>query len=250
MSERLWHLKRCDLFERLFPEQLQRLESRSRSRTFAARNPIYLPAEKAESVFLLATGLAKVSHLTEDGKESILAFVEPGELFGELAIFDGQQREEFVEAVEPSTVVMIPVEEMHRLISERADVALAITKIVGMRRQRIERRLKNLLFLPIRERLIHLLLDLAEQFGRPADDGIRIRLKLSHRDLANLIGATRETVTAMLGQLKLEGCIHNTRCKIVLTNSARLARSVHRQLPRETIKEYSQSRLVSPLAAV
>lgn len=248
MSEGLWYLKRCELFERLSAEQLGRLESHCRSRTFAAHTAIRLPAEKAESVFLLATGLAKVSHLIGDGKESILAFVEPGELFGELAILDGQQQDEFFEAVEASTVVMIPTEEMHRLIAERTDVALAVTKIIGLRRRRVERRLKNLFFLSIRERLIHLLLDLAEQFGRQVEEGVRIRLKLSHQDLANLIGATRETVTATLGRLKLEGSIHNTRCNIVLTNSAHLARSVHRKLPRETINEYARPRLASALA--
>ncbi len=250
MSERLWYLKRCDLFGQLSHEQLGRLESRSRSRTFAAHSPIYLPAEKAESVYLLTSGLAKVSHLTEDGKESILAFVEPGELFGELAIFDGQQRDEFVEAVEASTVVMIPSEEMQRLMAEHAGVALSITKIIGLRRRRIERRLKNLLFLSNREKLIHLLLDLAEQFGRPVDEGIQLRVSLSHQDLANLIGATRETVTATMGRLKAEGSIHNTRCKIVLTQLARLARSVHRPTPRVAIKEYAAPGLVPAFAAV
>ena len=90
MPEKLWHLKTCELFGRLSPEQIQRIESRSRSRTFPARSPVYLPSEKADSVFLLTKGLVKVCHLTGDGKESILAFVEPGELFGELAIFEGQ----------------------------------------------------------------------------------------------------------------------------------------------------------------
>lgn len=248
MSQRLWYLKRCDLFERLSHEQLERLELRSRSRTFAAHSPICLPADKADSVFFLATGLVKVSHLTDDGKESTLAFVEPGELFGELAIFDGQERDEFIEAVEASTVVMIPTEEIHRLMAERADVALAITKIIGMRRRRIERRLRNLLFLSVRERLIHLLLDLAEQLGRPVDEGIRLRVKLSHQDLANLIGATRETVTAILGRLKLEGSVCNTRCKITLTNPARLARSVHRQIFRETSRDRATSHIASPVA--
>src|SRR3990172_1313713 len=128
MPEKLWRLKTCELFGRLSPEQIQRIESRSRSRTFPARNPVYLPSEKADSVFLLARGLVKVCHLTADGKESILAFVEPGELFGELAIFEGQERDELVETVEASTVVMIPAEEMKRLMAECTDVALRITK--------------------------------------------------------------------------------------------------------------------------
>ena len=110
-------------------------------------------------------------------------------------------------------VVMIPNEEMQHLMAERADVALGITKLIGLRRQRIERRLKNLLFLPNRERVVHLLIDLAEQFGLHTHDGIRLRVKLSHQDMANLIGSTRETVTVILGQLKSEGSVAGGRRK-------------------------------------
>jgi CRP-like cAMP-binding protein len=229
----MWFLQNCDLFQRLTPDQIGRIESRSRSRTFPAHSPIYLPAEAADSVFLLAKGMVKVSHLTDDGKESILAFVEAGELFGELAIFDGSERDEYVEAVDATTVVMIPAEEMNRLMTENADVAFAITKMVGLRRQRIERRLKNLLFMPNRARLVHLLIELSEQFGVRTDDGIRLRVKLSHQDMANLIGATRESVTVALGQLRSEGSVQCGRRKITLTNPAKLARSVGRQPPLE-----------------
>lgn len=231
MSEKLWHLKNCELFQRLSPEQMDRLESRSRAKSFPAKTPIYLPSERAESVFVLASGLAKVSHLTDDGKESILSFVEPGEMFGELAIFAPESRGEFVEALERTTVVMIPIAELDRLMNEVAQVAIGITKMVGLRRQRIERRLKNLLFLSNRDRLIHLLLDLAEQFGEAEGDQVRLRLKLSHQELANLIGSTRETVTITLGQLKNEGMVSGGRCRIQLTKPAALANVVQRQVP-------------------
>ena len=181
-------------------------------------------------MFLLASGLVEICHLTSDGKKSILTFVEPGEMFGELAMFDPSQRDEYVEAVEPSTVVVIPTAEMHHLMAQCADVALAITKMIGLRRHRIERRLKNLLFLSNRERLIHLLLDLADQFGWQAADGIRLRVKLTHQDLANLIGSTRETVTVILGLLKAEGSIDGGRQKIILGDAEGLARSVSRQV--------------------
>ena len=236
MSEKLWCLKRCGLFHQLTPDQIQRIESRSRSRSFPAHSPIYVPAERADCVFLLASGLVKMCHLTAEGKESILAFVEPGELFGELAMFDARQRDEYVEALCPSTVVMIPTAEMHHLMTERADVALGITKIVGLRRRRIERRLKNLLFLSNRERLVHLLLDLAEQFGWQADDGIRLRIKLSHQDLANLIGSTRETVTVTLGKLQAEGYIAIQRRQIVILEIEKIAESVNLQVPENLIK--------------
>ena len=231
MSEKLWYLKCCDLFERLTPNQIARIESRSRIRSFPRNNPVYLPADDAVAVYLLASGRVKICHLTEDGKESILAFVQPGELFGELAIFESGERGEYVEAIEPSTVVMIPADEMHRLMQEHPDVSLGITKIIGLRRRRIERRLKNLLFLSNRERLTHLLLDLAEDYGKPNGEGILLGIKLSHQELASVIGSTRETVTIVLGQLRSEGLIQFGRLRIVLSKPDRLAHSVSRTTP-------------------
>lgn len=228
MSEKLWHLKRCDLFEQLSPEQLQRVELHSRARSFPRRSPIYLPAEVADSVFLLTAGRAKICHLTPDGKQSILAFIEPGELFGELAILDPGRREEYAEAVENSTVVMIPGQEMQRLMEQHPQVSLGVTKMIGLRRRRIEQRLKNLLFLSNRDRLTHLLLELAEQYGRPTAHGLDLGIRLSHQDLANVIGSTRETVTVVLGEMQLEGLIKVGRRKIELLAPDRLALAVHR----------------------
>jgi len=230
--EKHWCLTRCGLFERLAPEELSTLESRSRIRTFAAREPVYLPADASSAVYLLASGRVKVCHLTTDGKESILAFIQAGELFGELALLDAGERDEYVEAIEKATVVMIPASEMQRLMQAHADISLGITKIIGFRRRRIERRLKNLLFQSNRERLTHLLLDLAEDYGQPADEGILLGIKLSHQDLANVIGSTRETVTVILGQLRTEGLLQLGRQRIVIAQPERLARSVRRSAPQ------------------
>jgi len=162
MPEKVWCLKNCDIFASLQPDQLLQLENRSRMRVFSAGSPVYLPSSNTENVFLLARGMIKVCNLTPEGKSSIIAFIEPGEMFGEVALFSDESRDEFVEAIELSTVVMIPTAEVQRMMSEKSSVAIAVTKMVGLRRQRIERRLKNLLFLSSRARLIHLLLDLAE----------------------------------------------------------------------------------------
>ena len=84
MSEKLWYLKNCQLFDRMSSESLAKVELASRMRNFAKKSPIYLPADASNDVFLLASGRIKLCHLTPDGKQSILAFIEPGELFGEL----------------------------------------------------------------------------------------------------------------------------------------------------------------------
>jgi CRP/FNR family cyclic AMP-dependent transcriptional regulator len=140
MPEKRWHLKSCDLFARLLGEQIAQLDARSRLRSYPSGAPIYLPSERADSVFLLAKGLVKVCHLTDDGKQSILAFIEPGELFGELAIFDSCQRDEYVEALEPTTAVIIPADELRNLMTQHNEFAIGHTKRVGHRRPRVERR--------------------------------------------------------------------------------------------------------------
>jgi CRP-like cAMP-binding protein len=201
-------------------------------------------------VFLVAEGMVKVANHSADGKESILAFIEPGELFGELALLGVHQRDEFVGAMERTTVVMIPAVELQRLLAVRPDVTLEVTKIVGLRRLRLERRLKNVLFQSVRDRLIHLLLDLEEQFGHQTPEGVRLRIKLSHQDLGNLIGATRETITSLLGVLRAEGSIDYRRCNITLKNSSRLAKAVQRPPRGQPAIDERGCRRATNLAAI
>lgn len=231
MSERLWFLKQCDLFQQLGPDQIAGIESRCRVRVFPRSSPIYLPSDHADGVLLLAHGRVKIGSFTEDGKQAILAFIEPGELFGELALMGSQEREEYAEAVEKSTIVLIPSEVMQQLLMQNPDISLGITRLMGLRRRRIERRLKYLLFRSNRERMIHLLMELAEQYGRETAVGLELRIKLSHQDLANIIGSTRETVTVVLGELQSEGFLELGRRKIVLKDLPRLAESVGVKLP-------------------
>jgi CRP/FNR family cyclic AMP-dependent transcriptional regulator len=232
MSERIWYLKRCALLQQMTPDQLAALESRCRMRNFPKRSLVYSPHESTDGVFLLAAGRVKICTLTEDGKQAILALIEPGELFGELAVLEPGVREDFAEANEDSIVIRIPVEVMQQLMEEHAAVGMGITKLIGFRRRKLERRLRSLLFRSNRERLVLALLDLAEQYGYPTADGIQLRVKLSHQDLANMIGSTRESVTIVLGELQAEKLLRVGRRKIVLTSLERLAGSVNATPPR------------------
>ena len=226
MTEKLWYLKQCLLFQRLTPEQLAPLEARCRSRKFNRGDPIYLPADQADGVLLLTSGRAKIASFTEEGKQAILAFIEPGEVFGELSLLGESEREEYAEAVEKSTVILMPSDVVQDLVDQHPYVSQGVTKLFGLRRRRIERRLKYLLFRSNRERLVSLLLELADQYGEPTDEGVRLKIKLSHQDLASIIGSTRETVTVLLGELQSEGQLTIGRRKIMLTNPATLAETL------------------------
>jgi CRP-like cAMP-binding protein len=239
MDKSIWHLRNCELFETLSEGWIRRLESRSRMATFHAKSPIRLPEDSSNYLYLILNGMVRLSHITVDGKESILAFVGPGEVFGEGAVIDGSEVEEHVMSIEKTSIMMIPANEVMELLNENSDLALSLTKLVGLRRHRIERRIKNLLFVSNRERLIHLLLDLAEQFGTQTENGVLLKIRLVHLDIANLIGITRESVTILLGQLKQEGKLEVGRQTIIIKDLARLAHSVNRKIDR---KETSQIR--------
>lgn len=232
MDDKFWYLKNCSLFERLTPQQIQQLESKSKARQFKKGELVYVPSDQGESVLLLAAGRIKIYHVTGDGKQALLALIEPGELFGELAVFEGGIREEYAEAMEKSTVVLIPGETIQRLMEAHTEVSLGVTKLMGLRRKRVEQRLKALLFRSNRERVVHLLVELAEKYGRQTPQGVVLEIKLSHQDLANIIGSTRETVTVVLGDLQTEGGLAVHRRQILLKRLDQLAASVEMPVPK------------------
>lgn len=231
MSSTFWHIRNCQLFRKLNPEEIQQVEANSRYRKIKKNEPIYLPADLADGVLLLVSGRVRICHLTPEGKQSILVFIEPGEIFGELALVGAAKREEFAEAAEKSELVLIPRQNIEQLMALHPDLTMGISKVIGIRRQRVERRLKNLLFRSNRERLIHLILELVEQYGRRKDDTVELGIKLSHQELANIIGSTRETVTVVLGQLQNEGMISLARRKILVNQLEQLASEVGAPVP-------------------
>jgi CRP-like cAMP-binding protein len=223
LGKAIRHLKQCPPFDRLTPAECARLEARARVRAFRPREFVYYPAEPGQTVLLLTRGRVKTKALTPDGRESILAFFEAGDLFGELALLDAAPRGEYAEAVEASQVLALPREELLWLMGRRPDVALHVTRLLGLRRRRVESRLRNTLFRTVRERTVALLLELLEAHGQWAGGRWEVRPRLTHQDLANLIGATRETVTATLGRLRREGLIEVRRRRLHVLDRARLA---------------------------
>jgi CRP-like cAMP-binding protein len=226
MQDKHWFLKRCDLLGQLAHDQLCRLEARCRIGEFAKGALVYLPSDAGDGCFLLAAGRVRIFSVTPEGKQSIAAFIEPGEVFGELAIYDPSRRGDFAEAAEKATIVWMPAEVIRALAIDNPSLSLGITKLIGLRRRRIERRLRSLLFRSHRQRLVHLLLELAEQFGRPTARGVQIALKFSHQELAGVIGSTRESVTLVLGELERDGCLAIAKRRIELVAMDRLAEEV------------------------
>lgn len=231
MNDHYWYFKRCELFEQLNDEQIAQLEKRSRIKTFDRKSLVYLPEDQSDSVLLVISGRVRIYHITPEGKEALLAFIDPGELFGELTVVGQKEREEFAETMEKSQIVSIEADAIRELMAAQTEVTLGVTQLIGLRRQKFERRLKSLMFQPNRDRLIHLLLELAERYAVPHPDGVALRIRLSHQEMANLIGSTRETVTTVLGELQLQRLVAIKRRQVILKNVNALAESIQVRPP-------------------
>jgi CRP-like cAMP-binding protein len=223
MKEKIWFLKDCDLFARLSAADKRHLERQAVMRTFPSGTFVYFPTDPGQSVLVVARGRIKIKFISPDGQETILAFVGPGELFGELAIIDMQPRNEYAETVAETTVIAIPREDMLALMERHAELSLHVTRLFGFRRRRLENRLRNILFCSVRQRVVALMMELVETNGQRVGNDWEITLPLSHQDLASLIGATRETVTLTLGQLQQEQMIRVQRRRLTIVDRTRLA---------------------------
>ena len=225
------YLQQSRLFAGLSAEQTQRLANRASVRRLPDKAPLSLPAAETQAVHLVLSGRAKVCYLTQDGKQPILYFVDPDELVGEQMILNGDSTDEYVETIEPSIVASMQVGDLRGLMLNEPGFSAGVSELIAKRRGQAERRLRQLLFLSNRERLTHLLLELADQYGTGDSEQIDLTIKLSHQDLANFIGSTRETVTVVLGKMQLDGLVSVRRRRITLLDIQKLARSVDRPVP-------------------
>lgn len=213
MNEKHWCLKKSAVFGHLSDDELNLLGSQCQIREFGRGDMVYFPSDAGDCAHIVARGRIRIYHITGDGKQAILNFVDAGAVFGELSAFTGACRDEYSEATEKSVVVQVPRYVLIRTMEQVPSVSRKLNELFGQRVKQMERRLKSVLFGSSRERLWDLLQDLAVQYGSPTAAGKVIAQKISHQDLASIIGATRETVTITLGEMQTEGLIeiHNRR---------------------------------------
>lgn len=222
LKSKLWYLKRIDLFRDLSEEELQEVDRISRMITVKKGQPLYLPGDPGTSVFLLKLGRIKLSRLSPEGKEFILDLIEPGEIFGELSLVAEGPQEAIAETLEDSLLCIIQRRDFEAILQRKPDLALRVAKFIGLKRKRIESRLEDLVFKDVPGRLAALLLQLARDYGVLDRRGVLLRIKLSQRELANLIGASREVVNQALSEFRRKRLIDFEGRQIVILSQEAL----------------------------
>ncbi len=225
-ATKLWYLKHIRLFSGLSQAELQEMDRITRMQEVRKRQPIYLPGDPSNTVYLLKKGRVKISSTASTGKEVTFEVLEPGEIFGELEALEDLPRETQAEALDDALICAIRREDFDRYLREHPDLTVKLTKLIGLRLRKIQSRVEDLVFRDVPTRLAHLLLELAKSDGASEATGTRIRAKLTHQEMANLIGCSRETVSATLGQFRERRLIRIDGRSITILDSYSLHRLV------------------------
>jgi CRP/FNR family cyclic AMP-dependent transcriptional regulator len=167
-----------------------------------------MAGDPSENLYFLKEGRVKITRVDESGKEFTLTLLEPGEIFGELGLFDQSRRETSATALEDSVICMMKRRDFEKYASNKPELSFKLSKLMGLRLRQIENRIEELLFRDVPSRLARLLFRLVDRHPRETKHGLRINIKLSQQELANLIGATREMTSSVLNSLKKEGLIN------------------------------------------
>ena len=195
-------LKHIRLCEGMTAAEVQDLERIARMQEVKKRQPLYLPGDSSRNVYLLTQGRIILTNIGAGGKVVTLEILEPGEVFGELEALEGVPRETAAEALDNAVIRVLPWEDFRNYLAKHPNINLKLTKLIGLRLRRTHSRIEDLVCRTVAARLAHLLFELSK-----SEESRGIRTTLTHQDLANLIGCTRETVSNTLGRFRNEGLI-------------------------------------------
>ncbi len=225
---KVWYLKRINLFAGIGELEMQRLVERTTMLEFSRGTVILHPNEPQEMVYLIKEGRVKISRYSADGREQILDLLEPGDTFGELTLV---QRAEPVqaEAFEDTLICALHRDDFLGLIHRQPELMLKVMKVLAERLRVAEEEIADLVFRDVPGRLASLLLRLAEAYARKNGGRLRLALRLTHQDIASMIGATRETVTSTLGRFRDAGLIATEQRHIVIRDPEGLRQLTQRQ---------------------
>ncbi len=222
-SEKIWYLRRVDLFAGVSDREMQEIADRTTMRNVDRGHLIVHPDEPPEMVYVIKEGRVKVSRYSADGREQILALLEPGDVIGELALVL-ETEAVHVEAFEDTLVCGMHREDFLGLIQRQPELMLQVMKALAERLRAAEEEIADLVFHNVPGRLASLLLRFAHAYGRSTPAGHRLDLRLTHHDIGAMIGATRETVTAVFSRLREEGIIAFDQRHIIIRDADALRR--------------------------
>ena len=209
-------LRQVPLFESLDDTEIDALSELTFTRTFNKETVIILAEEEGDTLFIIKEGQVKVSIVSEEGREVILSLLGGGAVFGELSLLDGKPRSANVVATEDTELVILRRTDFIQLIYKTPQIATALLAELASRLRKTDRQIEGLALLDVTSRISETLLQLASEQGSESEEGIVIRNRPTHQELANMSGTTRETVSRVLKRLASQGYIISKGRQLVI----------------------------------
>jgi CRP/FNR family transcriptional regulator, cyclic AMP receptor protein len=222
VHSKLWYLQRFKLIDALEEPQRKLLEETTRMQEVKRGQRIYQAGDPSQHFFLVKRGVIKIAAIGPSNREVLLSFRHRGDVFSELALLDDSPRDHLAKAHEDSLICALNRDVILRLARESPDVGFRVLTMMGRRVEQFRGRIEQLSYKSAAAGIARALIDLAEEHGVQDSRGTVIAFKLSQRDLADLVGLTRETVNVILHDLQQEGLIEGDRRVIRVLDSDRL----------------------------
>jgi len=183
------------LFGKLPPDDLDALLTHARVEHFAAGREIFAKGSPGHSMMAILAGNVRISAPTPAGHDIVLAILNPGEIFGEIAVLDGQDRTADATAIADSYLLVLDHRDFVPFLERRADLCILFLKLLCQRLRLTDRQVAEAMFGRLEDRMAKALVRLASSSARPGSGAV---LRLSQQELAGMVGATRESVNKQL----------------------------------------------------
>ena len=221
MDDALMH---APLFIALDAEAAAALRASMVEQRIAKGDALFVEGEPGDRMYVIIDGKIKLGHASTDGRESLLAVVGPGEMCGELSLFDPGPRTATATALTDAIVVSLGHEALRPWLTGRPEVAEALLAALAQRLRRTNEAMADLVFSDVPGRVAKALMELGEKFGEITPDGLLVTHDMTQEELAQLVGASRETVNKALADFAQRGWIRLESRQVLITDIERLGR--------------------------
>jgi CRP/FNR family cyclic AMP-dependent transcriptional regulator len=234
LEEEVHVLSRAQTLEPLSDEDLRELLKRSRDINLDSGETFFTPEDTSEKLFILKKGRVRIFRQS-DGRELTLAEIEPGTIFGEMALTAQRLRGSYAQAIEPSVLVSMSRTDLEHIIEENPQVGNRLLHLLSERLAAYESRIEDLTLKDIPARLANLILLLCEGEGVKTRQDIKIPHHYTHERLGTMIGANREAVTRAFGLLQDQGAVELRRRLIHVKDMEALRQAAGYPSPQDII---------------
>lgn len=216
-------LNAVDLFADLSAEEIEAIDDMVPATLFRRGQILHSQAQPLHSLFILKTGRVRIFRVAEDGKALTLAILEPGSVFGEMMLVGQRMYDSYAEAIDDALVCQLSMADVERFLLADPRIAVRVARILGDRVAELEDRLTDLALRSLPSRVAATLLNLTRRSQSGSGPFARApQVRLTHEQLAGVIGATREATSRVLSDFADHGHIRQGRGRIIITDASAL----------------------------